>query len=106
MSAFSALKIIRSEPQKYDSNVVDILEECIHILPTGSYVELSNGEQGIVLHENNRAIHRPMVLGLVTNKLYDLSMKTTYQEIQIVDTVFTPDNRQQIEFDVSKFVKK
>lgn len=106
MSAFSALKIIRSEPQKYDSNVVDILEECIHILPTGSYVELSNGEQGIVLHENNRALHRPMVLGLVTNKLYDLSMKATYQEIQIVDTVFTPDNRQQIEFDVSKFVKK
>lgn len=105
MSAFSALKIIRSEPQKYDSNVVDILEECIHILPNGSYVELSNGEQGIVVRENDKVIHRPVVLGLISNVLYDLGMRATYQEIQIVDTVFTPDNRQHIEFDISKFIK-
>lgn len=105
MSAFSAVKIMRSEPEKYDSNVVDVLEECIHILPTGSYVELSNGEQGIVVRENHKVICRPVVLGLISNTLYDLGIRATYNEIQIVDTVFTPDNRQHIEFDVSKFMK-
>lgn len=105
MSAFSALKIMRSEPNKYDSNTVDILEQCIHILPTGSYVMLSNGEQGIVVRENDKVLERPVVLGMRSNTLYDLSMKATYNEIQIKDTVFTPDNRQRVEIDVSKFVK-
>lgn len=104
MSPFSALKVMRDEPQKYASNVVDVLEECIHILPVGSYVMLSNGEQGIVVRENSRAIDRPVVLGLMTNTLFDLSLRDTYKEVQIEDTVFTPDNRQHIEIDVSKFI--
>lgn len=105
MSAFSAVKIMRNEPEKYDSNVVDVLEQCIHILPTGSYVVLSNGEQGIVVRENHRVLDRPVVLGLMSNTLYDLGMRATYNEIQIVDTVFTPDNRQHVEINVSKFIR-
>lgn len=104
MSPFSALKIIRGEPQRYDSSVVDALEQCIHILPAGSYVVLSNGEQGIVVRENVSVLSRPVVLGLKSNTLYDLGMKSTFSQIQIVDTVFTPDNRQQIQSDVSKLV--
>lgn len=105
MSAFTALKIMREEPTKYDSDTVDLLEECIHILPTGSYVMLTNGEQGIIVRENNRNLLRPVVLGLRTNTLYDLSMKETFSQIQIEDTVFTPDNRQRVEVDVSKIMK-
>lgn len=105
MSAFSAVKIMRNEPNKYDSDVVDALEQCIHILPVGSYVMLSNGEQGIVIQENHRILYRPMVLGLMSNSLYDLAMKDTYSQIKILDTVFTPDNRQHIEIDSSKFIK-
>lgn len=105
MSAFSALKIMRNEPEKYDSNVVDTLVECIHILPAGSYVMLSNGEQGIVVTENHRTIDRPVVLGLMSNKLFDLGQRAVYNEIQIIDTVFTPDNRQHVEVNVSKFMK-
>lgn len=104
MSAFSAIKTMRNEPQKYDSNVIDVLEECIHILPTGSYVMLSNNEQGIVVRENQRALYRPVVLGLMSNTLYDLGQIDTYKKIQIVDTVFTPDNRQRVEINVSKFI--
>lgn len=105
MSAFSAVKIMRNEPEKYDSNIVDVLEQCIHILPTGSYVVLSNGEQGIVVRENHKVLDRPVVLGLMSNTLYDLGMRATYNEIQIVDTVFTPDNRQHVEINVSKFIR-
>ena len=98
LSAFSAYKIIRNDENKYDSRVVDCLEQCINILPTGSYVILSNKETGIVVSENVRNLERPTVLGLSTNKLYDLSMRSTYEQIHIVDTVFTPDNRQQIQY--------
>ncbi len=105
MSAFSALKIMQKETDKYDSQIIDVLVDCIHILPTGSYVELSNGEQGIVVRENHRKLHRPVVLGMRSNTLYDLSVIDTYNQVKIVDTVFTPDNRQRVEIDVSKFMK-
>lgn len=103
LSPFSALKIMESEPDKYDARTVDALTDCIHILPAGAYVMLSNGEQGIVVSENNRKIDRPVVLGMRSNNLYDLSQRSVYEEIQILDTVFTPDNRQQVELDVSKY---
>ena len=105
MSAFSAWKIMREEKDKYSQKAVDLLEESIRILPTGSYVMLSSGEQGIVVTENNRAIDRPVILGLRSNTLFDLSMRDTYEKIQILDTVFTPDNRQRVEIDVSQFMK-
>ena len=94
---------MESEPDKYDARTVDALTDCIHILPAGAYVMLSNGEQGIVVSENNRKIDRPVVLGMRSNNLYDLSQRSVYEEIQILDTVFTPDNRQQVELDVSKY---
>ncbi len=106
ISPFSAIKIMQSEPEKYDSRTVDALIDCIHILPAGAYVMLSNGEQGIVVRENHRRIERPVVLGLMSNKLYDLEQRAVYDEIQIVDTVFTPDNRQQVELNTSKFIKQ
>lgn len=106
MSPFSALKTMRNESQKYDSAVVDALEQCIHILPAGSYVELSNGEQGIIVRENPKVLSRPVVLGLKSNTLYDLEMKSTFSQIHIVDTVFTPDNRQQVQSDVSNLVAR
>lgn len=105
MSAYSAIKVMRSEPDRYDSNIIDLLEECIHILPVGSYVKLSNDEQGIIVRENSKSLYRPVVLGLISNSLYDLSMKDVYQKVQIEDTVFTPDNRQHIEIDVTRFLK-
>jgi hypothetical protein len=104
MSAFSAMKVLRGEPERYDTKVLDELEECIDILPAGSYVMLSNDEQGIVVQENPKDILRPVVLGLMSNTIYDLELRSVYKEIQIVDTVFTPDNRQHIEIDLSKFI--
>nr|MCR4586860.1 HD domain-containing protein [Lachnospiraceae bacterium] len=105
VSAYSALKIIRNEPGKYDEHTVDALTECIAILPAGSYVLLSNGEQAIVVRENRQRITRPVVLGLASNTLYDLSLKAVHNEIQIVDSIMTPDNRQRVSQEaVEKFV--
>ncbi len=107
VSAYSALKIIRNEPAKYDEKTVDALTECIAILPSGSYVLLSNGEQAIVVRENPKRITRPVVLGLASNSLYDLSLKVVHDEIRIVDSIMTPDNRQQISKElVAKYVEE
>lgn len=99
ISAFSAFRIIRESPDKYDSNVVDALESCLHVLPSGSYVKLTNGEQGIVVRENFKNLSRPVVLGFQTNNMYDLEKKDVYEKIQIADTIFTADNRQAVQRD-------
>lgn len=99
VSALSAMQTIRREPENYDSLTVDALEACLNILPVGSYVRLSNREQAIVIRENPNSLLRPVVLGLKTNKLYDLANRAVREEIQIVDTVFTTDNRLKIQAD-------
>lgn len=99
VSALSAIQTIHGEPDQYDSLTVDALEACLNILPVGSYVRLSNREQAIVIQENPKSLLRPVVLGLKTNKIYDLANRTVREEIQIIDTVFTTDNRLKIRAD-------
>lgn len=107
VSALSAMQTIRREPENYDSLTVDALEACLNILPVGSYVRLSNHEQAIVIRENPKSLLRPVVLGLKTNKLYDLANRAVREEIQIIDTVFTTDNRLKIQADrVKEFMAK
>ena len=99
-SPFSAYKIMIESPEEYDLKYVEALAESLHILPVGSYVQLSNGEQGIVIRENEKTLERPIVLGFATNKMYDLSQSPVFREVKIKDTVSTPDNRPQIQVDV------
>ncbi|HAG69950.1 MAG TPA: hypothetical protein DCL38_08250 [Lachnospiraceae bacterium] len=96
-SPFSAYKIIRENPEEYDTKYAEALSKCLHILPVGSYVQLSNGEQGIVIRENEQVLERPIVLGFASNKMYDLSQAAVFREVKIKDTVSTPDNRPQIQ---------
>ena len=99
-SPFSAYKIMIENPEEYDLTYVEALAESLHILPVGSYVQLTNGEQAIVIRENEKTLERPIVLGFATNKMYDLSQAPVYREVKIVDTVSTPDNRPQMQVDV------
>ena len=99
-SPFSAYKIMVENPEEYEPKYVEALASSLHILPVGSYVQLSNGEQGIVIRENEKVLERPIVLGFASNKMYDLSQASVFREVKIKDTVSTPDNRPQMQMDV------
>ncbi len=101
-SPFSAFKLMLEKPEEYEEKYVEALGSCLHVLPVGSYVQLSNGEQGIVIRENTRILERPMVLSFASNKTYDLSVNKVYRDIKILDTVATPDNRPQIRPDLTE----
>lgn len=96
MSGVQAFLIMRSEPDKYDPQTVDALEECLNLLPTGSYVKMSNGEEGIVIQENPASQFHPRVLGLGSNKIYDLSDRDLKRTLTITGAVFTSDDRPKI----------
>jgi hypothetical protein len=82
-----------NERSGFDKETVKALINSIHILPSGSCVELTNMEKGVVLRENDTNILRPMVLGFWNNQVYDLYYDEIYSEIQIKDIMKTMDNR-------------
>ena len=92
-SAFSAIKFLLSKDDLYDEKTVNALIAGINILPPGCCVELTNGEQGLVLSESEFYPLRPTVLGFKTNTIYDLSQRKVYEKIQIKDIMKTMDNR-------------
>lgn len=92
-SEFSAIKFLMAHEDEYNEKVVTALIEAIHILPPGACVELTNGEKGIVLKENEFYHLRPTVLGFESHKTYDLGNRKIYEQIQIKDIMKTMDNR-------------
>ena len=62
ISGVAAMYHLRKNIQEYNKRVIDALSQCIHILPTGSCVDLSDGEKALVLVENPADFSHPMVL--------------------------------------------
>ncbi len=93
MSEYSAINFFMEHEDEYDEKVVQALVDSINVLPAGSCVELSNGEKGLVIRENEYYILRPMVLGFDTNTIYDLGQRKVYDKIKIKDIMKTMDNR-------------
>ncbi len=79
--------------------MIDALSQCIHILPTGSCVDLSDGEKALVLVENPADFSHPMVLKFSNNMIYDLSDPIIGKKLRIKDTMRTMDNRIAIDED-------
>ena len=92
-SEFSAIKFLLEHEYDYNEKVVEALIEAIHILPVGACVELTNGEKGIVLKENDFYHLRPTVLGFESQQTYDLGNRKVYEQVQIKDIMKTMDNR-------------
>ncbi|MBR1443203.1 MAG: phosphohydrolase, partial [Firmicutes bacterium] len=67
-SEISAIRTLIIESKKYDRDCVDALIASINIISPGVSVELSNGEKGLVIRENEKDILEPMVLGFSNNK--------------------------------------
>lgn len=102
ISEVAAIRHLRKHPMRYDKKTVSALAACIHILPSGCSVDLSNGDKGIVLADNPSNFSAPLVLNIRTNETYDLSNPETAEKIQIVDIMKTMDNRIAIDEETLK----
>lgn len=91
-SEVQALRELINNPELYDPVVVDALVKSISILGPGTSVELTSGEKGLVLAQNNSNILKPMILTFGGNKILDLS-NLAYSDLEIKDIMKTLDNR-------------
>ena len=96
-SEIAAIKYLLLNKDEFDEQIVGALIKSIKILTPGVCVELTNGEKGLVISENPSNILRPVVLGFVTNQIYDLSNNGVYRRYQIVDIMKTMDNRIKVD---------
>ncbi len=92
-----AVRMLQSNPDLYDPEMVKHLLDSIEILFPGVCVELTNKEKGLVIRENEKDILRPMVLGFEHNEVYNLDMGSVYKEIQIKNIMKTMDNRIKVD---------
>lgn len=97
MSEVLAAKYLREHPEQYDPKVVMALSRCIHILPKGACVDLSNGEKALILEDNPYDYSKPLVLQFSDNQILDLRNPKVFKEIQIADIMKTMDNRIAID---------
>lgn len=102
VSEIAAMSFLRQHSDIYNPLVVNALAECIHILPTGACVDLSDGEKALVLQENAADFTHPMVLKFSNNVIYDLSDPIISKSLRIIDIMKTMDNRIAIDEETLK----
>ena len=91
-SEISAIRYLIDHPESYPQNVVSALAKCIHIMPVGCCVDLTNGDKGLVLETNERDFNHPVVLCFRDNQVLDLSNPKVNKTIQIADVMHTMVN--------------
>ena len=97
VSEILAMRYLMEYPGHYTPAVVNALARCIHILPKGACVDLSNGKKALVVAENPMYFLSPVVLDFESNELLDLSKPEIASAIQISDIMKTMDNRISID---------
>lgn len=96
-SELMSMRYLLEFPQTYSPAVVNALACCIHILPIGACVDLSNSKRALVVAENPMHFLLPVVLDFESNELLDLSKPEIAKELQISDIMKTMDNRIHID---------
>ena len=96
-SEVKAVRELLADEERYNKKIVNALIHGISILYPGVCVELSNGEKGLVITENEDNIFEPTVLDFRNNNLYDLSDPSVKQTIEIADVMKTMDNRIKLD---------
>ncbi len=89
-SEISAIRYLMNNSEYFDITVVDGLINSINILIPGATIELTDGEKGLVIAENEEDVLRPIVLTFSTNTVIDLSHNAV---VSIKDVMKTMDNR-------------
>ena len=101
-SDLMAMRYLKLEPAEYNQSYVEVLAECIHIVPHAASLDLNTGEKAIVLIENPTDYLHPVILRLSNHKIYDLSDPEAAKELQIVDIMKTMDNRIKVDTETIK----
>ena len=96
-SEVKAVRELLADEERYNKKIVNALIHGISILYPGVCVELSNGEKGLVITENEENIFEPIVLDFRNNNLYDLSDPSVKQTVEIADVMKTMDNRIKLD---------
>ena len=96
-SEVKAVRELLADEERYNKKIVNALIHGISILYPGVCVELSNGEKGLVITENEDNIFEPTVLDFRNNNLYDLSDPSVKQTVEIADVMKTMDNRIKLD---------
>ena len=96
-SEVKAVRELLADEERYNKKIVNALIHGISILYPGVCVELTNGEKGLVVTENEDNIFEPIVLDFRNNNLYDLSDPSVKQTIEIADVMKTMDNRIKLD---------
>lgn len=104
-SEIIAMNSLRERKGEFNETIVNILAQCIHIIPAGASVDLNNNEKAVVLVENQKNYMQPVILRLRDNNVYDLSDPVVNRRIQIIDIMKTMDNRIEIDVDTIKQFK-
>lgn len=103
-SEVTTTKYLLSKSEFFEKRVTMALVDSINILVPGVCVELSSGAKALVINENRSDFFRPMVLSFDRNEIIDLSNKSVFGDLEIVDIMKTMDNRHVIDTDaLSKF---
>ena len=92
-SELAVLKTMMNSPEYFDKTAVNALISSINLLAEGVCVELSTGEEALVIAPNPDNIFRPMVLCFSSNTIIDLAQTALYADIEIVDVMKSLDNR-------------
>lgn len=96
-SEVKAVRELLADEEHYNKKIVNALIHGISILYPGVCVELTNGEKGLVVTENEDNIFEPIVLDFRNNNLYDLSDPSVKQTVEIADVMKTMDNRIKLD---------
>ena len=100
-SEISAIRYLIDHPDSYPKNVVSALAQCIHIMPVGCCVDLTNGDKGLVLEANEGDFNHPVVLSFTYNTILDLKDPKN-KGIKIADVMHTMDNRVKMDDETLK----
>ncbi len=92
-SEVRAFKLLIDNADVFGTEIVDALTKSIQILAPGTSVELTTGEEGLVIKQNPEDILRPMLLTFHDNHIVDLGNTKVYGDIEIKDIMKTLDNR-------------
>jgi HD-GYP domain-containing protein (c-di-GMP phosphodiesterase class II) len=92
----SEVLVIRRMMQRsdvFDPQVVKALIDSLNILVPGVSVELNTGDKALVIRSNEENFLRPVLLSFKDNSIIDLSDRSKFEEIEIMDIMKTMDNR-------------
>lgn len=109
-SEIAALKYLLENQDFFHMNIIEALLGSVNFLAEGCCIELSNGDEGLVLERNHRNVLKPRILLFKDNSIIELSDSKSSQGIVIKDAIKTLDNRYVIDKDTwnayAKYLKE